>query len=144
MAAPSCACRPFRRSGFASFLPSVDPSRPILMMMKVPLPISVTRWQNLMPSCARVEGVGAQSKERKASNFAAQCSGAIVQKPEGPNTCNLATMLPIIPNGKNSGLSLHPPHRGGRGGRFFNNSIIISATDNDDDTSREKEGNHII
>ena len=35
--------------------------------------------------CAR-EGVGAQSKERKASNFAAQCSGAIVQKPEGPNT----------------------------------------------------------
>ena len=36
--------------------------------------------------CARVEGVGAQSKERKGSNFAAQRSGAIVQKPEGPNT----------------------------------------------------------
>ena len=36
--------------------------------------------------CARVEGVGAQSKERKGSNFAAQRSVAIVQKPEGPNT----------------------------------------------------------
>ena len=36
--------------------------------------------------CARVEGVGAQSKERKGSNFAAQRSGAIVQEPEGPNT----------------------------------------------------------
>ena len=36
--------------------------------------------------CARVEGVGAQSMERKGSNFAAQHSGAIVQKPEGPNT----------------------------------------------------------
>ena len=34
---------------------------------------------------ARVEGVGAISKERKGSNFAAQRSGAIVQKPEGPN-----------------------------------------------------------
>ena len=36
--------------------------------------------------CARVEGVGVQSRERKGSNFAAQHSGAIVQKPEGPNT----------------------------------------------------------
>ena len=36
--------------------------------------------------CARVEGVGAQSKEMMASNFAAQRSGAIVQKPKGPNT----------------------------------------------------------
>ena len=36
--------------------------------------------------CARVEGMGAQSKESKGSNFAAQRSGAIVQKPEGPNT----------------------------------------------------------
>ena len=36
--------------------------------------------------CARVEGVGAQSKERKGSNFAAYHSGAIVQKPEGPDT----------------------------------------------------------
>ena len=33
--------------------------------------------------CARVEGVG---RARKGSNFAAQRSGAIVQKPEGPNT----------------------------------------------------------
>ena len=31
----------------------------------------------------------AQSKERKGSNFAAQRSGAIVQKPEGPNTYDL-------------------------------------------------------
>ena len=32
----------------------------------------VAKWQNLIPSldCARVEGVGAQSKERKGSNFA--------------------------------------------------------------------------
>ena len=28
--------------------------------------------------CARVEGVGAQSRERKGSNFAAQRSGSIV------------------------------------------------------------------
>ena len=34
-------------------------------------------------------GDGAQSKERKGSNFAAQRSGAIVQKPEGPNTYDL-------------------------------------------------------
>ena len=39
--------------------------------------------------CARVEGVGEQSKERKESKFAAQHSGAIVQKPEGPNTYDL-------------------------------------------------------
>ena len=31
----------------------------------------------------------AQSKERKGSNFAAQRSGAIVWKPEGPNTYDL-------------------------------------------------------
>ena len=46
--------------------------------------------------CARVEGGGAQSKERKGSNFAAQRSGAIVQNPEGPNTYdskNLATAI---------------------------------------------------
>ena len=43
--------------------------------------------------CARVEGVGAQSKERKGSNFAAQRSGAIVQKPEGPNTYDLKIRL---------------------------------------------------
>ena len=33
--------------------------------------------------CAKVEGMGAQSKERKGSNFAAQSSGAIVLKPKG-------------------------------------------------------------
>ena len=35
----------------------------------------------------------AQSKERKGSNFAAQHSGAIVQKSEGPNTYNLNIWL---------------------------------------------------
>ena len=46
--------------------------------------------------CARVEGVGAQSKERKGLNFAAQRSGAIVLqpfKPEGPNAYNLKVWL---------------------------------------------------
>ena len=43
--------------------------------------------------CARVEGVGAQSKERKGSNFAAQRSGAINQKPEGPNIYDLKIWL---------------------------------------------------
>ena len=43
--------------------------------------------------CARVEGVGAQSKERKGSNFAAQRSGAIVKKPEGPNTYDVKIRL---------------------------------------------------
>ena len=33
--------------------------------------------------CARDEGVGAQSKERKGSNFAVYRRGAIVHKPEG-------------------------------------------------------------
>ena len=42
----------------------------------------------LSSDCARVEGVGAQSKERKGSNFVAQRSGAAVQKPKGPNTYN--------------------------------------------------------
>ena len=37
---------------------------------------------------ARVEGVGAQSKERKGSNFAVQRSGAIVQKLKGLNKYN--------------------------------------------------------
>ena len=46
--------------------------------------------------CARVEGVGAQSKERKGSNFAAEQSGAIVQKPEGPNRYDLATMSVLL------------------------------------------------
>ena len=44
--------------------------------------------------CAGVEGrVGAQSKERKGYNFAAQRSGAIVQKRKGPNTYNLKIWL---------------------------------------------------
>ena len=43
--------------------------------------------------CARVEGEGAKSKERKGSNFAAQRSVAIVQKPEGPNTYDLKIWL---------------------------------------------------
>jgi len=43
--------------------------------------------------CARVEGVGAQSKERMGLNFAAQRSGALVQKPEGPNTYDLKIRL---------------------------------------------------
>ena len=42
---------------------------------------------------ARVEGMGEQSKERNGSNFAAWCSGAIVQKPEGPNTYDLKIWL---------------------------------------------------
>ena len=42
----------------------------------------------------------AQSKERKGSNFAAQCSGAIVQKPEGPNTHNPKIWLK--PSGNNA------------------------------------------
>ena len=43
--------------------------------------------------CARVEGMEAHSKEGKGSNFAAQRSGAIVQKPEGPNTYDLKIRL---------------------------------------------------
>ena len=36
--------------------------------------------------CARAEGMGAQSKDRRGSHFAVQGSGAIVQKPDGPST----------------------------------------------------------
>ena len=44
----------------------------------------------------------AQSKERKGSNFAAQRSGAIVQKPGGPNTYDsknpaIAIWKPCLP-----------------------------------------------
>ena len=53
--------------------------------------------------CATVEGVGAQSTERKGSNFAAQRSGAIVQKPNGPHTYNLNIWL--WPSGN------HVPHQ---------------------------------
>ena len=55
--------------------------------------------QNILPISlsallyARVEGLGAQSKERKGSNFAAQGSGAIVQKAKGPNTYGLKIRL---------------------------------------------------
>ena len=42
--------------------------------------------------CAREEG-RVQSKERKGSDFAAQRSGAIVQKPKEPNTYNLKIWL---------------------------------------------------
>ena len=48
------------------------------------LQVSVARWQNLIPSfpwfAPRWRAWGAQSKEREGSNFAAQRSGAIVQK----------------------------------------------------------------
>ena len=43
--------------------------------------------------CARVEGMGAQSKERRGSIFAAQRSGAIVKKPIGPNKYDLKIWL---------------------------------------------------
>ena len=43
--------------------------------------------------CARVEGMGAQSKERKGSHFAALHSEAIVQKPQGPNIYDLKIWL---------------------------------------------------
>ena len=45
--------------------------------------------------CARVEGVGAQSKGRKekGSNFAVQLSRAIVMKSEGQNTYDLKIWL---------------------------------------------------
>ena len=58
---------------------------------------SVARWQNLIPSSPWIapgwRAWGAQSKERKGSNFAAQRSRAIVQKPEGPNTYDLTIWL---------------------------------------------------
>ena len=47
----------------------------------------VARWIAPPPSNP------AQSKERKGSNFAVQRSRAIVQKPEGPNTCDLKFWL---------------------------------------------------
>ena len=43
-------------------------------------------WSLPFLGLRRGGGRGAHSKERKGSNFAAQRSGAIVQKPEGPNT----------------------------------------------------------
>ena len=46
--------------------------------------------------CAGVEGVGAQFKERKGSNFAPRRNGAIVQKPEGQNTRVLSIIGCVI------------------------------------------------
>ena len=59
--------------------------------------------------CTRVEGVGAQFKERKGSNFAAQRSGAIVQKPEGPNTYDLKIRLK--PSGNHDSLWSKVPRK---------------------------------
>ena len=55
--------------------------------------------------CSRVEGVGAQSKERKGSNFAAWRSGAILQKPEGPNFYHLKIWLQ--PSGNHGAVVVH-------------------------------------
>ena len=67
--------------------------------------------------CARVEGVGAQSKERKRSNFAAQRSGATVHKPEGPNTYDLKIWLYPSGNHAAAALSLVSLCEGGLFGR---------------------------
>ena len=51
---------------------------------------------SLSLDCARVEGVGAQSKEREGSNFAAEHSGAIVLQAQGAKhiqSYNLATAI---------------------------------------------------
>ena len=56
---------------------------------------------------ARVEGVAAQAKERKGSNFAAKRSGAIVQKPKGPNTYDLK--IRISPSGNHGYFSSYLP-----------------------------------
>ena len=64
--------------GHTAILVAVDGKAQCFQMAKMDPFVSL--------DCARVESVGAQSKERKGSNFAAQRSGAIVQKPEGPNT----------------------------------------------------------
>ena len=65
-------------------------------------------------AAARAEGragdVGAQSKERKGSNFAAQRSGAIVQKPEGPNTYDSKNLAIAIWQPCFTPLSLDLPH----------------------------------
>ena len=63
-----------------------DPSSPHGCQMAIFYPY-------LSLDCARVEGVGAQSKEMKGSHFAVQRSGAIVQKSKGPNTYNLKIWL---------------------------------------------------
>ena len=60
--------------------------------------------------CAMVEGGGEQSKERNGSNFAVQQSGAIDQKPEGPNTYNLKIWLSPFGN-HGRGRTLYPEGR---------------------------------
>ena len=47
----------------------------------------------LFLDCAPTPPTLAQSKETKGSNFAVYRSGAIVQKPEGPNTYDLKIWL---------------------------------------------------
>ena len=62
-------------------------SLPPPLLSRRAAPSKVARWQNLISSFPWIAlGWRAQSKERKGSNFAAQHGGAIVQKPEGPNT----------------------------------------------------------
>ena len=75
-----------RRSTFPSlsFLPSFSfrGRRQFFEVAELSASPGVARWQNLIP-CAPTPSTLAQSKERKGSNFAAQRSGAIVQKHEG-------------------------------------------------------------
>ena len=59
----------------------------------VPLRCAAKFDSFLSLDCAPTPSTLAQSKERKESNFAAQRSGAIVQKPEGPNMNNLKILL---------------------------------------------------
>ena len=63
-----------RRCDAISYQTPLRPFYPARCIPRSPsgTPASVARWQNLIPSfpCARVEGVGAQSKEWKGSNFA--------------------------------------------------------------------------
>ena len=67
--------------------------------------------------CARVKGVGAQSKERKGSNFAAQRRGAIVQKPEWPKTHDLKIWLLPYGNHGMDGSRFPRFHAGWKEGR---------------------------
>ena len=89
--------------------------------------------------CAPTPTTLAQSKERKGSNFAAQRSGAIVQKPEGPNSKNLSIAIwqlcvPRPQDGAGLGKALHGelfhPHRLDLGlshlGRKIRDSTVYS------------------
>ena len=59
--------------------------------------LKVARWQNLIPSFPWIAPVwrawGRNPRKRRDQIFAAQRSGAIVQKPEGPNTYDLKIWL---------------------------------------------------